>query len=181
MSGLRTPTPGWGARACQRSLVRAYVALGANLGDAAQTLDQARVWLAGLPYTTLQAVSSLYRTEPWEAQGPDYFNAVAALDTRLTAPDLLLALFQLEERAGRERPYRNAPRTLDLDVLLFGSACVASKHLTVPHLRLWQRAFVVVPLAEVAPESVSAKALRAVEGQAIQRLPAWPGQVGDLS
>jgi 2-amino-4-hydroxy-6-hydroxymethyldihydropteridine diphosphokinase len=158
------------SRARQRSAVRVYVALGANLGDAAATLRDAIRWLADLPGTTVYAASSLYRTAPWEASGPDFINAVAALDTQLTAPDLLVCLHTLEARAGRERPYLNAPRTLDLDLLLYGSACIDSPRLTVPHLRMWQRAFVLVPLAEVAPEWVTPEALQAVAGQQIERM-----------
>jgi 2-amino-4-hydroxy-6-hydroxymethyldihydropteridine diphosphokinase len=147
-----------------------YVALGANLGDAAATLRDAIRWLADLPGTTVYAASSLYRTAPWEASGPDFINAVAALDTQLTAPDLLVCLHTLEARAGRERPYLNAPRTLDLDLLLYGSAGIDSPRLTVPHPRMWQRAFVLVPLAEVAPEWVTPEALQAVAGQQIERM-----------
>lgn len=158
------------SRARQRSAVRVYVALGANLGDAAATLRDAIRWLADLPGTTVYAASSLYRTAPWEASGPDFINAVAALDTQLTAPDLLVCLHTLEARAGRERPYLNAPRTLDLDLLLYGSAGIDSPRLTVPHPRMWQRAFVLVPLAEVAPEWVTPEDLQAVAGQQIERM-----------
>ena len=158
------------SRARQRSAVRVYVALGANLGDAAATLRDAIRWLADLPGTTVYAASSLYRTAPWEASGPDFINAVAALDTQLTAPDLLVCLHTLEARAGRERPYLNAPRTLDLDLLLYGSAGIDSPRLTVPHPRMWQRAFVLAPLAEVAPGLVTAKALQAVAGQGVARI-----------
>lgn len=148
-----------------RPPVRAYVSLGANLGDAAATVRDAIGWLAGLPGTRVVAASGLYRTAPFEASGPDFCNAVAALDTCLTAPELLTALHGLEARAGRERPYRNAPRTLDLDVLLYGTARLESARLMVPHPRMWQRAFVVVPLAEVAPDMVDATRLSHVQGQ----------------
>lgn len=158
------------SRASQRSAVRVYVALGANLGHAVATLRDAIRWLAELPGTTVNRASSLYRTAPWEATGPDFINAVAALDTQLTAPDLLVCLHTLEARAGRERPYLNAPRTLDLDLLLYGSAGIDSPRLTVPHPRMWQRAFVLVPLAEVAPEWVTPEALQAVAGQRIERM-----------
>lgn len=158
------------SRASQRPAVRACVALGANLGDAAATLRDAVCWLAELPGTTVNRASSFYRTAPWEAQGPDFINAVAVLDTQLTAPDLLACLHALEARAGRERPYLNAPRTLDLDLLLYGSARIDSPRLTVPHPRMWQRSFVLVPLAEVAPEWVTPEALQAVAGQQIERM-----------
>ena len=158
------------SRASQRSAVRVYVALGANLGDAVATLRDAIRCLAELPGTSVHMASSLYRSAPWEASGPDFINAVAALDTQLTAPDLLVCLHTLEARAGRERPYLNAPRTLDLDLLLYGSAGIDSPRLTVPHPRMWQRAFVLVPLAEVAPEWVTPEALQAVAGQQIERM-----------
>ena len=148
----------------------AYVALGANLGDAAAVVASAIDALNRLADTRLEARSHLYRSAPVDAQGPDFINAVAAVSTRLTAPDLLLALQQLEQRAGRERPYRNAPRTLDLDLLLYGDACIDSPSLTVPHPRMMERAFVLIPLAEIAPDLVPAAALAAVAGQRIERL-----------
>ena len=148
----------------------AYVALGANLGEAAAVVASAIDALTRLPDTRLEARSHLYRSAPVDAQGPDFINAVAAVSTRLTAPDLLLALQQLEQRAGRERPYRNAPRTLDLDLLLYGDARIDSPSLTVPHPRMMERAFVLIPLAEIAPDLVPAAALAAVAGQRIERL-----------
>jgi 2-amino-4-hydroxy-6-hydroxymethyldihydropteridine diphosphokinase len=90
--------------------------------------------------------------------------------TSLTAPALLRALQAIENAAGRERPYRNAPRTLDLDLLLYGVARIESPELTVPHPRMGHRAFVLVPLAEVAPALVNAQALQAVAGQGVERL-----------
>lgn len=153
-----------------REPVTAYVALGANLGDAAQTVRDALPALNALPSTQLVKASSLYRTAPIDSSGPDYLNAVAEIRTSLTAPGLLAALQAIEKAAGRERPYRNAPRTLDLDLLLYGSARIDSPSLTVPHPRMDERAFVLVPLAEVAPQRVSPEALRAVAGQGIERL-----------
>lgn len=147
--------------------VTAYVALGANLGDAAAAVRQAMAAIDGLPGTHVTQRSRLYRTSPQEATGPDYVNAVVEVATRLSAPALLDALLALESVAGRERPYTNAPRTLDLDLLLFGSARIDSAHLTVPHPRMMARAFVLVPLAEIAPDKVSADALQAVQGQSV--------------
>ena len=163
-----------------RPWVQACVGLGANLGNAPARVLEALGWLANLPDTQFLRASGLYRTAPWEADGPDYINAVALLSTRLTAPGLLQALHALEQRAGRERPYPNAPRTLDLDLLLYGNATVQSTLLTVPHPRLWERAFVLVPLAEVAPTLVPAEALQAVADQAVYRLPA-PHDAGATS
>ena len=148
----------------------AYVALGANLGEAAAVVASAIDALNRLPATRLEARSHLYRSAPVDAQGPDFINAVAAVSTRLTAPDLLLALQQLEQRAGRERPYRNAPRTLDLDLLLYGDARIDSPSLTVPHPRMMERAFVLIPLAEIAPDLVTAAALATMAGQRIEQL-----------
>ena len=132
--------------------VRAYVGLGANLGDALGTLREAVERLRVLPSTRLMGVSSLYRTAPIDSSGPDYLNAVAALDTALSPEALLAALQAIELDHGRERPYRNAPRTLDLDLLLQGDARRSTPELTLPHPRLHQRAFVLRPLLELAPE-----------------------------
>jgi 2-amino-4-hydroxy-6-hydroxymethyldihydropteridine diphosphokinase len=154
--------------ASSRQSVTAFVALGANLGNARQAVLDALAALNTLSGTRLVKASSLYRTAPVDSSGPDYINVVAELATQLTAPDLLLALQQIEQAAGRERPYLNAPRTLDLDLLLFGAATMDSPHLTVPHPRMWARAFVLVPLAEVAPGLVSDEAMKSVNGQAVE-------------
>lgn len=156
--------------------VRAYVAIGANLGDAQASVCQAVHALNQLPQTRVTQASSLYRTTPVVSgpagpdAGPDYINAVVALDTALPALDLLDQLQALEQAAGRERTYRDAPRTLDLDLLLYGQSRIDSPRLTVPHPRMWQRAFVLVPLAEIAPRQVSPGQLDAVAGQAVTRL-----------
>ena len=154
----------------QRAEVTAFVALGANLGDPAQALRDALQRLSENPGVRLVRASSMYRTAPIDSSGPDYLNAVAELATTLTAPDLLTALQVIEQGAGRERPYRNAPRTLDLDLLLYGSARIHSATLTVPHPRMGARAFVLVPLHEIAPGRVTDEALAAVSGQGIQRM-----------
>lgn len=150
--------------------VTAFIALGANLGDAAQALRGALNALSGMPGVRLVQASGLYRTAPIDSSGPDYVNAVAQVATTLTAPALLDALQAIENAAGRERPYRNAPRTLDLDLLLYGDARIESARLTVPHPRMWERAFVLMPLAEIAPELVPPAALQAVAGQGIEPL-----------
>jgi 2-amino-4-hydroxy-6-hydroxymethyldihydropteridine diphosphokinase len=154
-----------------RDTVTAYVAIGANLGDAARAVRDAIARLGALPQTRLVRHSSLYRTAPVEAAGPDYVNAVAQIATGLSAPELLAQLQRFEDEAGRERPYPHAPRTLDLDLLLFGAGRIDSPRLTVPHPRMDQRAFVLVPLAEIAPQLVSAAQLRAVDSQVLTRLP----------
>lgn len=149
--------------------VHAWVGLGANLGDAAAALRQAVQALAHTPGIRLLRTSSLYRSAPVDAHGPDYLNAVAEIATTLSPHDLLAALQALEHAAGRERPYRNAPRTLDLDLLLYGDECVTTPDLTVPHPRMHERAFVLLPLAELAPARVPPEALQAVASQAIER------------
>lgn len=153
-----------------RPPVTAFVALGANLGDATRSVRQALQALDRVPGLRLVKASSLYRTAPFEASGPDFINAVAEVATTLTAPALLDALQAIEHAAGRERPYPNAPRTLDLDLLLYGDASVDSARLTVPHPRLHLRAFVLHPLAEIAPQRVPAAWLAAVAGQSIEPL-----------
>jgi 2-amino-4-hydroxy-6-hydroxymethyldihydropteridine diphosphokinase len=153
-----------------RNRVVAYIALGANLGNAAASVQNAMDALALLPGMSVTRLSSLYRSAPVDASGPDFINAVVEISTRLSAPDLLAQLQALEHEAGRERLYRNAPRTLDMDLLLYGDACIASPALTVPHPRMAQRAFVLLPLAEIAPLRVSAAQLDAVLDQSIVRL-----------
>ena len=148
----------------------AWVALGGNLGDARQSVQQALQALDALPQTRLEAASSLYRTTPVDASGPDFINAVARLRTSLAPLALLQALQGLKQQAGRERPYRNAPRTLDLDVLLYSGVRQQTPELELPHPRMLQRAFVLVPLAEIDAELVPPEMLQAVADQAIERL-----------
>lgn len=155
--------------ATAREPVLAYVGLGANLGDAGAALQTALSRLAQAPGVLACRSSGWYRSAPVDATGPDYLNAVAELRTSLGAMDVLALLQALENQAGRERPYRNAPRTLDLDLLLFGDAQIHAPTLEVPHPRLWGRAFVLLPLAELAPERVSGEALASVQDQAIAR------------
>lgn len=151
-------------------MTRAFVALGANLGDARTVVLQAMDALDGLPETHVTARSSLYRSAPLDATGPDFINAVVALDTTLDPQALLAEMQRLEHAAGRERPYRNAPRTLDLDLLRHGDASIQTGHLTLPHPRMHGRAFVLRPLAEIAPALVPAAQLEAVADQAIEKL-----------
>jgi 2-amino-4-hydroxy-6-hydroxymethyldihydropteridine diphosphokinase len=153
-----------------RDPVRAFIGLGANLGDPLAALRGALDDLARLPATRLIRASGLYGSTPVDSSGPDYVNAVAEISTCLSAPALLAALQQQELGAGRERPYRNAPRTLDLDVLLFGTARIDSPALVVPHPRMTERVFVLMPLAELAPELVTAAELAAVGDQGVWRL-----------
>ncbi len=153
-----------------RDPVVAFVALGANLGDAVRTLREAMLHISELAGIKLLSESSLYRTAPIGSSGPDYINAVVKISTVLPAPDLLGALQNLEQLAGRQRPYRNAPRTLDLDLLLYGSASIQSAQLTVPHPRMWDRGFVLLPLREIAADLVSDMALAVVSGQGVLKV-----------
>ncbi len=154
----------------------AYIGIGANLGDARANVDDAMARLAALPATTLVRRSSSYRTAPIDSSGDDYVNAVACIDTPLAPADLLAALHAIELAHGRERPYRNAPRTLDLDILLYGDQQIDSPALHVPHPRMLERAFVLAPLLEIAPEveipgrGPASQFLAAVAGQAIVRI-----------
>jgi len=154
----------------------AFVGIGANLGDARANVADALARLAAYPGCRLVASSGCWRTAPIDSAGDDYINAVAAVDTDLDAHALLAALMAIEQAHGRERPYRNAPRTLDLDLLLYGDAVIDTPSLSVPHPRMHERAFVLAPLLEIAPDADipgrgrAAGFLPRVADQAIERL-----------
>ena len=135
------------------SMVRAYIGLGANLNQPLLQLQQAVAALSGIESTAVAAVSSFYGSKPMGPQDqPDYVNAVAALDTQLSAERLLDVLQQIEQQQGRQRKAnRWGPRTLDLDILLYGNDVINTERLTVPHYGLRQREFVLYPLYEIAP------------------------------
>lgn len=166
--------------------VAAYVGLGANLGDAAQSVDDAIKQLSALPDTTLIARSSLYASAPIDAGGDDFVNAVVRLDTQLDAHALLSQLQRIEQFFGRERPFRNAPRTLDLDLLLYGQQTINDSVLIVPHPRMHSRAFVLLPLLELAPDiqipgmGHAHQQLPAVRDQPISKLAA-SGKAGTVA
>lgn len=155
---------------------RVFVGLGANLGDALATVQAALAQLAALPATSLVAASALCRSAPIDAAGPDYINAVAELRSELEPAALLAQLQALELHFGRERPYRHAPRTLDLDLLFYGQRHVASAALTLPHPRAHERAFVLAPLSDLAPDwpldcgLTVAQALAALHDQRVERV-----------
>ena len=155
----------------------AFVGLGANLGNPQQAIRSALTALAQLPQTRLIQHSSLYLTAPMQADGDDYVNAVAELHTQLGAELLLQELQQLEQQFGRLRSYQNAPRTLDCDLLLFDGQVIHTATLQVPHPRMHQRAFVLFPLAQIAPaitipgHGPIATLLPLVAQQTIQKLP----------
>lgn len=132
-------------------MVTAYIGLGANLGQAQETLRQAANELAQTPGVDSLRLSPFYRTAPIDSSGPDYVNAVAGIETTLAPILLLNALQAIETKYGRLRPYRNAPRTLDLDLLLYGDQSIDTPRLTVPHPRMHERAFVLTPLNDLAP------------------------------
>lgn len=131
--------------------VAAYIGLGSNLGDAVEHIKRAIERLGTLPNTSLDLQSALYRSAPIDAAGDDFVNAVVRLQTGLPASDLLRELQQIENDFGRDRPYANAPRTLDLDILLYGEQRMASDTLVVPHPRMTRRAFVLIPLLQIDP------------------------------
>lgn len=150
--------------------VWAHVALGGNLGDAAQSLHVATAALRNLAGVHALKGSHLYRSAPIDSSGPDYVNAMVAVHTTLSPAALLKALQAIEAEAGRTRPYRNAPRTLDLDVIFHGDVQSADPVLTLPHPRWAERAFVLLPLHELSPERVPAALLQALADQRIERM-----------
>lgn len=171
----RTPRCGLGREPVSGTAV-AYVGIGANLGDAPATVVAAIDALARLRGCRLMRASSLWRSAPVDASGPDFCNAVAAVETSLSPEALLAELQAVEQAFGRQRPFRHAPRTLDLDLLLHGDQVRSSPQLTLPHPRLHQRAFVLQPLLEIAPDLVVpglgalAAWLPATTGQVIGKL-----------
>lgn len=154
----------------------AYIGVGANLGDARGSVENAIRQLGKLPGTRLTAQSSLFCTAPIDAGGDDYINAVVRIDTQLPPENLLHELQEIEQASGRNRPFVNAPRTLDLDILLYGDQEISSGSLIVPHPRLTQRAFVLIPLLQIDPLiSIPGKGpahgfVPAVAGQRISRI-----------
>lgn len=163
--------------------ILAYVALGANLGDPAEQVLRALAELGRLPDTRLVARSSLYLSKPVGfLDQPDYVNAVAALRTRLTPRTLLDHLLEMETRHGRKRAFKNAPRTLDLDLLLYDGLVMHEPGLSLPHPRMRERAFVLGPLAEIAPDcpipghGTASACLARVDTGSLTRLPVPPRQ-----
>jgi len=163
----------------KQGVTRAYIGLGGNLDNPSARIQRAFIAFNTMPKTTLILKSSLYRTAPvGYLDQPDFINAVAAIDTSLEPIALLDALLHLELDEGRSRSFKNAPRTLDLDILMYGDQQISLDHLIVPHPRMGSRAFVLFPLQEIAPDLVipemgSVKQLAAqCEDQVIERLEA---------
>ena len=149
----------------------AYVGIGSNLDDPRAHVLSAFSDLDRLPHTRVVRRSSLYRTAPvGHADQPDFINAVAQLETGLPAERLLAELQEVEQRHGRKRSFPNAPRTLDLDILLFGEMQLQSSQLTVPHPRMHERAFVLKPLLEIAPELSTRFSLEPIKNQKIEKI-----------
>jgi 2-amino-4-hydroxy-6-hydroxymethyldihydropteridine diphosphokinase len=155
----------------------AFIGLGSNLGDSRSQLQRAFADLGQLPETRLIARSSLYRSAPVDyLDQPDFVNAVAKIATALTPQVLLQELLQIEHLHGRERAFRNAPRILDLDVLLYDDLQLHEHGLTIPHPRMHLRAFVLQPLLEIAPDigipavGQAQQALQAIQDQVLERL-----------
>lgn len=155
---------------------KAYIGLGSNMADPVAQVREALDELAHLPSSRLLAVSSLYRSAPvGKLDQPDFINAVALIETDLTPQDLLKSLLEIEHYHGRVREYRNGPRTLDLDILLYDDLQCNDAHLTLPHPRMHQRAFVLQPLCEIAPDcrlaghGPLAELLKECSGQQLER------------
>ena len=153
-----------------------YIGIGSNLDDPQGNVRRAIARLGDLSGTRLTGQSSLFRTAPIDAGGDDYINAVACIETQFAPEDLLRQLQAIEQDFGRERPYRNAPRTLDLDLLLYGQRAISTDALTVPHPRMTERAFVLIPLLQLDPFAVipgqgpAHAFVSAVAGQSIQKI-----------
>ncbi len=154
-----------------------YLSLGGNLGDPAAAMGAALRLLDANPATRVAAVSSLYRTPPWgKTDQPDFLNAAANLSTRLEPRALLDLCLDAERRLKRVRAERWGPRLIDIDILVFGNRAIHETELAVPHPRMLERAFVMVPLAEIAPELILAgktvsERLAAMDITGIERLP----------
>ena len=155
----------------------AYLSLGGNLGDPAASMGAALRMLDADPLTTVVSVSSLYRTPPWgKTDQPDFLNAAAEISTGLSPRGLLDLCLEAERKLKRVREERWGPRLIDIDILVFGNRAVHENGLEIPHPRMLERAFVLAPLAEIAPDfSVDGKQLSehlsAADTAGIERLP----------
>lgn len=139
-------------------MTNVFLSLGSNMGDKKAYLEKAITSLKNLPQTTLLGVSSFYQTVAWgKTDQDDFINAVCQIDTCLEPHDLLKQCQAIEKRLGRERHEHWGPRTMDIDLLLYGSETIDTADLTVPHPYMTQRAFVLVPLAEIAPDLIFPK------------------------
>jgi 2-amino-4-hydroxy-6-hydroxymethyldihydropteridine diphosphokinase len=138
----------------QREIASAFIGIGSNLGDPMGTVRGVFEELGGLAHTRVDACSSLYRTAPVGLrEQPDFINAVAQIRTALAPRDLLDGLLEIEQRHGRARSTKDAPRTLDLDLLLYDDTVMDEPGIRIPHPRMHERAFVLAPLSEIAPDA----------------------------
>lgn len=129
----------------------AFIGLGGNIGDAKQLIKDAIVCLAQRPELRVKTRSCMYKSAPIDATGNDFINAVISIETSIQPKELLAICHQVENEFGRDRPFVNAPRTLDLDLLIYDEVEINDEHLTIPHPRLTERAFVLLPLLEISP------------------------------
>ncbi len=167
----------WGRPKRPDAVTIAYVGIGSNLDGPARQVEQALLELDRLPHSRVVKRSSLYKSAPvGYASQPDFVNAVAQVETGIAAERLLAELQEIEARHGRQRSFANAPRSLDLDLLLFEKLQIKTERLTIPHPRMHERAFVLKPLVEISPEVLipgigSARdSLKNVENQAVERI-----------
>jgi 2-amino-4-hydroxy-6-hydroxymethyldihydropteridine diphosphokinase len=151
-------------------MIKTYVALGANLGEPLIAFQYALERVNAHIQCSVEAVSSVYCSKAFEAEGPDYLNAVALVMTALSAPELLMFLQEIELDAGRIRAYHHQPRTLDLDLLFYAQGRIDSATLKIPHPRWRERAFVLLPLQEISETWVREEDVQAVKSQSIERL-----------
>ncbi len=156
-----------------------YIGLGANLGATHKTLNMAINDIKNIPNTRLMASSSFYSSAPIDSHGPEYTNAVIKISTNSSAEVLLTQLQKIEDKHGRVRPYKNAPRTLDLDILLFDKEFISTDRLIIPHPRMHMRAFVLVPLFELEPDIIlpqgsKKQLLEQIKDQDIRKLSVKP-------
>jgi 2-amino-4-hydroxy-6-hydroxymethyldihydropteridine diphosphokinase len=161
--------------------IAAYIALGSNLNNPVAQIERAWVELGSLPETRLTACSSLYLSKPvGYAEQPDFINAAASVVTQLSPRALLSALLSIEAKHGRNRTFKNAPRSLDLDLLLYDGLVMHEHGLTLPHPRMTERAFVLLPLAEIAADALIpghgciTDCLARIDSRDILRLPTEP-------
>jgi 2-amino-4-hydroxy-6-hydroxymethyldihydropteridine diphosphokinase len=134
------------------SMARAFIGFGGNVGDTRQLITDAIVCLAQRCELQVLAKSCFYQSAPFQATGGDYINSVIEIETQLSPYGLLHVCQAVEQEFGRERPYANAPRTIDLDILAFEGVSQADTELTIPHPRIIERSFVLLPLLEIAPD-----------------------------
>ncbi|RJP74367.1 MAG: 2-amino-4-hydroxy-6-hydroxymethyldihydropteridine diphosphokinase [Candidatus Abyssobacteria bacterium SURF_17] len=155
-------------------MVTVYLGLGSNLGDREANINKALVELVRTGFTRLIRTSSLYETKPVGIkEQPDFLNAAAEIETKLSPKELMAAIREVERKTGREKTFKWGPRIIDIDILLYGDECITEESLEIPHPQMHQRAFVLTPLAEIAPKAKHPKL-----GLTVERLSAQVGNEG---